>query len=48
MAGEAEVIAFQSAESFERWLDDNAGLQPGVWLRIAKKASGIASIISDE
>jgi uncharacterized protein YdeI (YjbR/CyaY-like superfamily) len=46
--GEAEVIAFDSAESFERWLDDNAGLQAGVWLKIAKKGSGLASLTDEE
>jgi uncharacterized protein YdeI (YjbR/CyaY-like superfamily) len=47
-AGAAEVIAFESAESFERWLDNNAGLQPGVWLKIAKKGSGLATLTDDE
>jgi uncharacterized protein YdeI (YjbR/CyaY-like superfamily) len=47
-AGEAEVIAFESAESFERWLDNNAGLQTGVWLKIAKKGAGLASLTDDE
>jgi uncharacterized protein YdeI (YjbR/CyaY-like superfamily) len=47
-AGEAEVIAFDSGASFERWLDGNAGLQAGVWLKIAKKGSGLASLTDDE
>jgi uncharacterized protein YdeI (YjbR/CyaY-like superfamily) len=48
VAGEAEVIAFESAHSFERWLDFNAGLRAGVWLKIAKKGSGLASLTDDE
>lgn len=43
-----ESIAFQSAPAFESWLDNNAGLQVGVWLKLAKTGSGIASLTSDE
>jgi uncharacterized protein YdeI (YjbR/CyaY-like superfamily) len=46
--GQAEVIAFDSADSFGRWLDGNVGLQAGVWLKIAKKGSGLASLTDDE
>ncbi|MBV8577921.1 MAG: YdeI/OmpD-associated family protein [Acetobacteraceae bacterium] len=40
------VIAFKSQEAFEVWL----GSQPagGLWLKVAKKSSGIASISRDE
>jgi uncharacterized protein YdeI (YjbR/CyaY-like superfamily) len=46
--GEAEVIAFRNAAEFEAWLDDHLDLQAGVWLKIAKKASGVPSLTADE
>lgn len=45
---QAETIHFPDRASFERWLDDRADHQPGVWLKIAKKATGIPSLDSDE
>lgn len=45
---EADVIAFESADAFESWLDDHLDLLHGVWLKIGKQSSGIASITSDE
>lgn len=44
----AEVIAFRDAEVFDRWLEDHVGEQAGVWLKLAKKGSGIPSMTSDE
>jgi uncharacterized protein YdeI (YjbR/CyaY-like superfamily) len=44
----AEVIAFRDADEFEAWLADHVGHTPGVWLKIAKKGSGIASLTDDE
>jgi uncharacterized protein YdeI (YjbR/CyaY-like superfamily) len=45
---EAQVIAFRDAAEFEAWLDAHADLQAGVWLKIAKKGSGIPSLTADE
>ena len=45
---EAEVIAFRDAAAFESWLDAHVDLRAGVWLKIAKKGSGIPSLTSDE
>ncbi|MFP2910796.1 YdeI/OmpD-associated family protein [Pyxidicoccus sp. 3LFB2] len=45
---EAEVIAFRDAAEFEAWLDANVDLKAGVWLKLAKKASGIPSLTDDE
>ncbi len=45
---DAEVIFFRDAAAFEAWLDDNVGFQPGVWLKIAKKSTGIQSLTDDE
>jgi uncharacterized protein YdeI (YjbR/CyaY-like superfamily) len=44
----AEVIAFRDAAGFEAWLAEHVGHSPGVWLKIAKKGSGIASLTDDE
>jgi len=35
---------FKSEESFSKWLDANHAKSRGIWLRMAKKASGIASV----
>jgi uncharacterized protein YdeI (YjbR/CyaY-like superfamily) len=47
-SADAEVIHFPTREAFERWLDDHHDHQPGVWLKIAKKGSGIPSLTDDE
>lgn len=44
----AEVIAFRDAAAFDRWLAANVDHGAGVWLKMAKKASGIPSMTSDE
>ena len=44
----AEVIAFRDAADFETWLAENVDLSAGVWLKIAKKGSGVASLTDDE
>jgi len=45
---EAAVIIFRDAAEFEAWLGEHAGLQAGVWLKIAKKGSGVPSLTDDE
>jgi len=45
---EAVVIAFRDAAEFEAWLDAHVDLRVGVWLKIAKKGSGVASLTDDE
>lgn len=42
------LLAFTSADDFERWLERNGDDSPGFWMKIAKKASGITSISYDE
>ena len=44
----AEVIAFRDAAEFENWLAEHVDHSAGVWLKIAKKGSGIASLTDDE
>jgi uncharacterized protein YdeI (YjbR/CyaY-like superfamily) len=45
---EAIVVAFRDAAAFEAWLDAHVDLRVGVWLKIAKKGSGVPSLTSDE
>ena len=47
-SGEAEVITFRDAAEFEAWLAQHVDHSAGVWLRIAKKGSGVASLTDDE
>jgi uncharacterized protein YdeI (YjbR/CyaY-like superfamily) len=44
----AEVIAFRDAAEFETWLAAHLDQKAGVWLKIAKKASGVPSLTDDE
>ena len=43
-----EIIAFRDASAWESWLAANHELQAGVWLKLAKKGSGIPSVTADE
>ena len=45
---EAPVIFFPDAAAFEAWLEEHVEHQPGVWLKVARKSSGIASLTDDE
>jgi uncharacterized protein YdeI (YjbR/CyaY-like superfamily) len=47
-ADAAEVIAFRDAAEFEAWLAEHVNHSRGVWLKIAKKGSGLASLTDDE
>ena len=47
-ADEGTVIAFRDAAQFEAWLDAHVDLQVGLWLKIAKKGSGVASLTDDQ
>jgi uncharacterized protein YdeI (YjbR/CyaY-like superfamily) len=44
----ADVIAFRDGAEFEAWLAEHGDRGAGVWLKIAKKASGVASLTDDE
>ena len=44
----AEVRPFRDAEEFDTWLAERHDHQPGVWLKLAKRSSGIPSMTSDE
>ena len=45
---EAVAIAFRNGAEFEAWLSAQADLRAGVWLKIAKKGSGVPSLTDDE
>ena len=44
MADDYPIIAFVDPDDWEAWLDTNHETSDGVWIAIAKKTSGIASI----
>lgn len=39
-----ENILFESAEEFERWLDEHHSSSPGIWLKLRKKAPGVVAL----
>ena len=39
-----EILPFESAAAWEQWLRENHDSSPGVWLKLAKKASGLACV----
>ena len=43
-----EVLAFGDAAAWEAWLADHHTRQGGVWLKLAKKGSGLASVTPAE
>jgi uncharacterized protein YdeI (YjbR/CyaY-like superfamily) len=47
-ADSADVIAFRDADEFEAWLSTHVDHEAGVWLKIAKKGSGVPSLTDDE
>jgi uncharacterized protein YdeI (YjbR/CyaY-like superfamily) len=48
VAGELPVVAFPSRAEWEAWLSEAHESSPGVWLKFAKKASGIESVYYPE
>ena len=47
-ADAAEVMAFRDAAEFEAWLAEHVDRSAGIWLKIAKKGSGVPSLTDDE
>ncbi|MFI6813678.1 YdeI family protein [Nonomuraea sp. NPDC050328] len=43
-----EVRAFADGPAFEAWLEEHHPRTEGVWVKVAKKGSGIPSVTSDE
>ncbi|MUM17126.1 hypothetical protein FZI91_16890 [Mycobacterium sp. CBMA271] len=44
MPPEKPTIFFASQQDWEAWLEDNHADSPGVWIKMAKKASGVRSL----
>src|SRR5262245_37568323 len=42
------ILKFADPQSWETWLDEHHGASPGIWLCLAKKASGIPSVTYGE
>ena len=42
------MIEFRDAAAFESWMATHPHHEPGVWLRIAKKGSGVTTLTDDE
>jgi uncharacterized protein YdeI (YjbR/CyaY-like superfamily) len=43
-----EIIDFPDAEAFEHWLAGHHTRREGVWIRMAKRKSGLATVTADE
>jgi uncharacterized protein YdeI (YjbR/CyaY-like superfamily) len=44
MADELPILVFASKQELEAWLEENHGSAEGLWLKIAKKGSGVESV----
>ncbi|MCE9520657.1 MAG: YdeI/OmpD-associated family protein [Verrucomicrobia bacterium] len=44
MSVEQPIISFANAAAFRRWLKTHHAMHDGIWMQLAKKASGIPSI----
>ena len=42
------IIAFADAEALETWLERQGQISPGLWIKFAKRGSGIASVSKAE
>jgi uncharacterized protein YdeI (YjbR/CyaY-like superfamily) len=45
---EGALIFFEGPEQFDAWLHENGATEPELWIKYAKKGSGIKSISYDE
>jgi uncharacterized protein YdeI (YjbR/CyaY-like superfamily) len=44
LAAELPVVLFASPEELEAWLEESGEASEGIWLKIAKKGSGVQSV----
>jgi uncharacterized protein YdeI (YjbR/CyaY-like superfamily) len=44
MASDLPILLFASPTEFQAWLEDSHAGSPGLWLKIAKKGSGVESV----
>lgn len=42
------IVQLPDRAAWARWLEDNHATSPGVWLKLAKKGSGVPSVSSSE
>jgi uncharacterized protein YdeI (YjbR/CyaY-like superfamily) len=47
-SGEAPVLPFESPQAWEQWLAQHYTDSAGIWLKIAKKETAIATVTHDE
>jgi uncharacterized protein YdeI (YjbR/CyaY-like superfamily) len=45
---ELAVRPFESSAAWESWLERNHATVPGIWVKLAKKGSGVRSVTYDE
>ena len=43
-----KILSFKSAGDWKKWLEKNHAKSMGIWLRLFKKGSGVASVTYDE
>ncbi|MGW1768182.1 YdeI/OmpD-associated family protein [Streptomyces sp. NPDC002073] len=43
-----EIVAFEDGAAFESWLEEHHARAEGVWIKVAKKKSGIPSVTDGE
>lgn len=48
LADDLPVLPFADADAWDAWLQEHHADAPGVWIRMAKKSSGIASVDWDQ
>lgn len=48
MAEELETLAFASAAELEAWLEREHAREAGIWLKLAKKDAGVATVTYEE
>jgi len=48
MPDELPILRFENAAAFEQWLDGEHATAAGVWIQIAKQATGIATVTHAE
>src|SRR5262245_35838530 len=46
--GQVPIMSFESASALRKWLHENHASSDGIWVRIGKKHSGVASITFHE
>jgi uncharacterized protein YdeI (YjbR/CyaY-like superfamily) len=47
-AAELPILPFATQDEWAAWLDEQHATAPGIWLKLAKKATGTASVTYDE